>query len=168
TKRNIGVFADVKVSPEKIVRIASVHLVSFSLQKSEIDMFGEATLLEIDTLKKHGKNLFGKLLNTFKIRATELEDLSSFLKTNDLPLLICGDFNDTPSSYIYNELIKLNLHDAHLAGGKYLGVTYAGNLPWLRIDYIFFSKGLNAGKSRVYPISSSDHYPISFTFNLQP
>ncbi|MCC7317284.1 MAG: endonuclease, partial [Bacteroidales bacterium] len=38
--------------------------------------------------------------------------------------------------------------------------TYAGNLPWLRIDYFFLSKHLKATSSNVIQLPFSDHYPV--------
>jgi endonuclease/exonuclease/phosphatase family metal-dependent hydrolase len=160
TGRNIGVFADIKMDSVTVIRLLNIHLVSFSLQKGEIDMFSEAAALEMDKIKTHGKSILGKLLNSFRIRAIELDDLRKFLKKTDIPHLITGDFNDTPASYTYSMLKQSGLKDVHLKSGRFLGATYAGNLPWLRIDYIFYSQGFQPAKSEVFKIPYSDHYPV--------
>lgn len=166
TKRNIGSYADVLIDSQRVVRIINVHLASFSLKQSEIDVVGEAPFMEIGALKINGIKLFGKLQHSFGIRAVEIEDLSNFIAGCTLPLLICGDFNDTPSSYTYQEIRALNIKDAHLEAGSFFGATYAGNLPWLRIDYIFFSQHLKPGKKSVSHIHYSDHFPLSFSFSM--
>lgn len=160
TKRNIGAFVDVKTPNQEVVRIASVHLISFSLGKQEIEAFGEAAALEMNLLKKHGRSLLGKFRNSFNIRAKEIIDLQSFVKDTELPLLVCGDFNDTPASFTYSNMIETGLKDGHIQADFGLGATYAGNLPWLRIDYFFLSKHLKATSSEVIHLPYSDHYPV--------
>jgi endonuclease/exonuclease/phosphatase family metal-dependent hydrolase len=146
TRRNIGAFADLQIDSASIIRISNVHLISFSLQKGEIDMFGEAAALEIEKIKVHGKNVIGKLLNSFKIRAIELNDLQKFISATDIPHIITGDFNDTPASYTYRKILESGFKDVHHKAGNFLGATYAGNLPWLRIDYIFYSNRISTRK----------------------
>ncbi len=160
TKRNIGAFVDVKTPEGNIVRVASVHLISFSLGKQEIEAFGEAAALEMNLIKKHGRSLLGKFRNSFNIRAKEIIDLQLFIKNTELPLLVCGDFNDTPASFTYSKMIETGLKDSHIQADFGLGATYAGNLPWLRIDYFFLSKHLKATSSNVIQLPFSDHYPV--------
>lgn len=168
TGRNIGIFADIQIDSSSILRVSNIHLVSFSLQKGEIDMFSEAATLEMDKLKLHGKSVIGKLLSSFKIRAIELADLQKFLRKTEIPHLITGDFNDTPASYTYRILKESGLNDVHLKSGSFLGATYAGDLPWLRIDYIFYSTGFHPVKSEVFKIPYSDHYPVAANLKFLP
>lgn len=168
TRRNIGVYADILVAPDVLLRVASIHLVSFSLVQGEINLFSEGAMLEMETIKLHGKNIFGKLRNSFKVRATEIKDLKKFLSSDDIPMLICGDFNDTPASYIFEQMNKMSYIDSHLSAGNGFGATYAGKIPWLRIDYIFHSDDIYPGKSKVYKIPYSDHFPVSLSFGVKP
>lgn len=168
TKRNIGSFVDITTPDYKTIRVASVHLISFSLGKEEIEAFGEAAALEVNLLKKHGRTLMGKLRNSFSIRAKEVIDLQLFIKDTNIPLLVCGDFNDTPASFTYSKVTETGLKDSHLKSGFGLGATYAGNLPWLRIDYFFLSKELKATASDVKSLPYSDHYPLQVWVSLNP
>lgn len=169
TKRNIGAFVDIQTEYGSTIRVASIHLISFSLGKKEIEAFGDAAALEMELMKKHGRSLLGKLRNSFNIRAKETTDLSRFVRESPYPLLLCGDFNDTPASYTYNSMRKAGLHDGHRQGGLGMASTYAGSLPFLRIDYCFASQGLEVSLSKVEQLPWSDHFPVhSFIDITQP
>lgn len=168
TKRNIGAYADIQFSNNQVIRFASVHLISFSLGKQEIEAFGEAAALEMDLLKKHGRSLLGKLRNSFTIRSSEVIDLQKFIEETDLPMILGGDFNDTPASFTYNKITGSGLNDSHLQGGLGLGTTYGGNLPFLRIDYVFFTNTLRATGAKVHQLPYSDHNPVQATIFIQP
>jgi len=74
--------------------------------------------------------------------------------------LLAGDFNDTPSSFVHAEVSEL-LEDSFTKKGSGLGITYAGKLPLLRIDYIFGSKEFEVLEFETHSILRSDHYPIT-------
>ncbi|MBL4655878.1 MAG: hypothetical protein JKY33_08665 [Bacteroidia bacterium] len=75
---------------------------------------------------------------------------------------MCGDFNDTPSSYAYEQISK-HLTDNFDKGNFGLGATYAGELP-IRIDYILNSKSITATKQQIIKEKFSDHYPLVCSF----
>lgn len=167
TRRNIGIYADIQLDSIHLVRFVNVHLISFSLQQSEIEMFGKAAELEMDKLRRHGFSLLNKLLTSFRIRSVELADLKKFLDRNTLPVIVAGDFNDTPSSYTYHRMLNQGLYDAHSRAGKWVGATYAGKLPGLRIDYFFVSKTVIPSRTNIYYLPWSDHYPLKLGFDMQ-
>lgn len=166
TRRNIGIFADVLLDSTYLVRFVNVHLISFSLQQSEIEMFGKAAELEMDRLRRHGFSLVNKLLTSFRIRSVEVSDLKKFLDRNTLPVIVAGDFNDTPSSFTYQKMLNTGLQDAHSKAGKWIGATYAGKLPGLRIDYFFVSKAVIPARTSIFQLPWSDHYPLKVGFNM--
>ncbi len=163
TKRQIGAFADISTGENKTIRVAAIHLISFSLGQQEIEAFGEAASFEMELIKKHGKSLFGKLRNSFNIRSSEIRDLTDFLDQCEIPLVVCGDFNDTPTSFTYSSMTKKGYVDCFRQAGFGLGATYAGNLPWLRIDYCFVSPLIKARKAEVHHLPYSDHFPLQIT-----
>lgn len=163
TGRNLGHFADID-SPEGVFRLVSVHLVSFSLDKTEITMLGQGEIMDRENVRKYAPRLSGKLTNTFRIRAMETEDLLQFTNKSALPLVLAGDFNDTPASFMHRSLRKAGFTDTHPRFGKGIGATYAGRLPLLRIDYVFLSPAFDAGTSNVVRTKLSDHYPLIVTF----
>lgn len=70
--------------------------------------------------------------------------------------IICGDFNDTPSSYTYRTLAR-GMHDSYTTAGEKFSGSYqpAGNL--IRIDYILCSKQLQPTDYRLQGNPWSDH-----------
>jgi endonuclease/exonuclease/phosphatase family metal-dependent hydrolase len=82
------------------------------------------------------------------------------INTCHYPIILCGDFNDTPASYSYNLLCK-NLKDAFIERGTGFGKTYAGKFPQFRIDYILHSKELRCTDYIRSDETFTDHYPIT-------
>jgi endonuclease/exonuclease/phosphatase family metal-dependent hydrolase len=75
----------------------------------------------------------------FAMRARQAEILREHIAASPHPVIVCGDFNDTPLSYSYR-LMSKGLKDSFMEKGWGLGTTYAGALPALRIDYILCSQ----------------------------
>jgi endonuclease/exonuclease/phosphatase family metal-dependent hydrolase len=83
-------------------------------------------------------------------------------------VLVCGDLNDTPSSYSYQVLTR-GLNDSFKkAGNGLFGNTYGGNFPSFRIDYLLFDEKFEAYNYEKYIIYLSDHYPVSVYLNIHP
>lgn len=158
--RLISQLAQVSLAGKRMLHILNVHLVSFGLANKEIDLVGEGTIADREMFKTHGRTLIGKLNNSFKKRTAEVEmilnEIKSISKTN---LIVAGDFNDTPASFTYRELITFGLKDSHRESGRGFISTYAGRLPFLRIDYIFVSRDITTVASGKIPVVLSDHYP---------
>lgn len=104
--------------------------------------------------------IYDKLAQAFVLRQKQLNFLKEELKQSPYATILGGDFNDTPSSLVYNEISNL-LNDSFIDKGFGLGVTYAGRLPLLRIDYIFSSSEFEVLDFETHNILRSDHYPIS-------
>ena len=75
------------------------------------------------------------------------------------PLLVVGDLNDTPHTYVYSVISK-GLQDAFVQKGRGLGITYAGRIPALRIDYIFVQAPFSVLNYRSERKGFSDHKAI--------
>jgi endonuclease/exonuclease/phosphatase family metal-dependent hydrolase len=81
-------------------------------------------------------------------------------------VVVCGDFNDTPVSYVYHKL-RGDLKDAYVEAGRGLGGTYNGNLPSYRIDFILFDPSFEAYNYKRQTVKLSDHFPIMVTLDLK-
>jgi endonuclease/exonuclease/phosphatase (EEP) superfamily protein YafD len=95
----------------------------------------------------------------------EFADLLEHLQREELPVILCGDFNFTNASAFADELGKRGLTDAHRISGWGRGTTWPmsgslRHLPGLRIDHIFLSKELTSTRSRTGVRFGSDHRPI--------
>ena len=82
------------------------------------------------------------------------------------PVILCGDFNDTPVSYTYHKLSR-KLNDAFIGSGIGMGTTFRGNFPYVRIDYMLYSNDFKAYRYQTGKINWSDHYPVMARFKLK-
>ena len=150
------VSADIKVK-DKIVRFYSLQL-----QSNEISSMAD-DIAEKGIKKDRGWLNILKMLNRFRNtgrkRTNESGIIADDIKHSPYPVVVCGDFNDIPVSYTYNTLSD-NLNDAFQEAGRGLGITYAGNIPGLRIDYIMTDKKIRVFNCHVDKVPYSDHYPV--------
>ncbi len=154
---NRGVFADIKINNQTI-RFISVHLQSI--------YFGEEDYNTIDELKGERSSTISKFIpiikklgKAFKQRGIQTAELKSFIESSPFPVILGGDFNDTPSSFAYQQ-INQQLDDTFIKRGKGLGTTYNGNIPFLRIDYIMIDKKFSCTHYEKIKNPNSDHFPI--------
>lgn len=157
---NGAIYADLQYG-KKTIRVYSFHLQSVKLGKDENEVFNQknlSSLNENETQTKY-KRIGNKLKQAFLLREEQARFIAEHIKKCPYPVLLCGDMNDTPTSYAYNQLSD-GLTDAFRAKGTGFGSTYAGILPFLRIDYIFASTQCKIQDFQVIPKTSSDHYPI--------
>ncbi len=157
--RLLALMAELSLPSGERIRVVNAHLISFGLAKKEIDFVGEASFTDRELVKTHGKTLFGKLNSSFLKRSGETKTLIETLSVSDMKTVVCGDFNDTPSSFTYQQMVSAGFTDSHRASGNGFISTYAGRLPFLRIDYIFVSPGLKTLNAKKIPVVLSDHYP---------
>ncbi len=108
------------------------------------------------------KGMFGRYRYTTQLRARQSRLLVAEVQKATNPVLICGDFNDTPLSYAYRQ-VSQGRQDCFRAAGKGLGITYGGKIPSLRIDYIFVPDDAVVYGSEVLRLTYSDHYPVVAT-----
>lgn len=72
------------------------------------------------------------------------------------PVIICGDFNDTPSSYAYRTIVR-DKHDCYSVAGNDISGSYKPSGGIFRIDYILCSKQLHPISYHLLDNSWSDH-----------
>jgi endonuclease/exonuclease/phosphatase family metal-dependent hydrolase len=146
------------------VRLFNIHLESVRLRHEDYTFIDDLDLQfkEDENLKEGSRRIFNKLKSAYARRAFQVKNLRNYLADSPYPVIICGDFNDTPCSYSYQVLSK-GKRDAFLENGSGFGNTYAGGLPSLRIDYILFDPEFESNDFSVGKYKLSDHYPISAT-----
>ncbi len=102
-------------------------------------------------------------------RLSNVEELHQGLaEYGQLPLILCGDFNDVPGSRTHAN-VKNDFTDAWETVGKGDGFTYSSTKPEKRIDYVFIKKGarLRPVAARVIESDASDHLPLLVEIKIQ-
>lgn len=145
--------------------VECVHLQSFSISKEEIEYLRDAKHY-VEYSETVGKSLIFKLKEGFQKRTEDTKTIVGNMPQNGHPIIICGDFNDTPLSYTYHQMRNAGMNDAFLQVGSGLGKTYCGRLPLLRIDYFWHSDDIVPMTFTRVTKKMSDHYPIIMTFNV--
>ena len=154
---NYCIFVDL-VKNQDTFRIYNVHLQSIRLQQEDYSLFkdGGAAIEK----KSMIRFLVDKLRIAYPKRAEQARAVIEHVQTSPYPTIVCGDFNDTPMSYAYNQFDKL-LIDAFRESSFGIGSTYIGKVPAGRIDYIFHTPNLISSGFKIQRQKLSDHRAIS-------
>jgi len=157
--RTFGIFTDVIINSDT-VRIFNIHFASTRLEPADIDFVVNPEMEDSKALKNRSIQIYYKLSQAYQLREKQLNYLIHKIESTTYEIILCGDFNDTPSSWVYNQLAN-ELNDTFVKKGVGISSTYAGPLPLLRIDYILTGKKIETYGFTRYDIKKSDHYPIS-------
>ena len=165
---NAIIYADIKFR-EDTVRVYNAHLSSIHMTATDYAISKQLTTNagQDPMFEKNAKKLYRKVADAAAIRQAQADSLRSHINVCPHPVIVCGDFNDTPAGYCYNTVAR-HLDDSFRKSGKGRGVTYHGSsMPNYRIDYIlhspcYLSYGYTVGKE----MGISDHYPIVSTISL--
>lgn len=112
------------------------------------------------------------LMNThLSVRATErTHQMKALLGAEwlaragtDLPIVVCGDLNSPPLSWVYRRL-SAHLRDAQRACPQGRRATWPSRFPFLRIDHLFVSREVKVQSCGVpkdaLTRGASDHLPL--------
>lgn len=150
--------ADLKIG-NKIVRVFNIHLQSNAVSSIADRMATENHLQEEETLRDV-RTMARRFKRAAQKRARQAEEIAIAIRQSPHPVILCGDFNDIPQSYTYQTLAN-GLQDTFKQKGSGIGVTYAGNVPGLRIDYILVSSAFQVLDFEKRRTSFSDHRPVA-------
>ena len=162
-KVNSCLWADIQIDDE-IVRVYSLHLQSNSVSNVTEKVMNEGQLKEKETWSDI-RTILGKFKRTTKIRASQSKIIAKHISESPYPVILCGDFNETPQSFAYRN-ISNNLKDTFKEKGLGIGSTYAGSIPALRIDYILTDEKFQVINNSILRKSYSDHYPVISTLSI--
>ena len=142
------------------VRVYNCHLQSYRLKTAEINRIDSLNFDNNSESKAKLKALAQKFKDAVIKRAEQAATLREHLNQCKYPVIVCGDFNDTPVSFTYRT-VRGDLKDSFTESGKGTANTYNGKLPSFRIDYILYSPKFTSCNFEVSTLNHSDHYPVS-------
>ncbi len=157
---NSTLWADIELPGPSTVRVYCVHLQSNRVTKDT------EKIIKDDQSWGNIEKVVNKVGGATAVRAEQAEQLRAHILSSPHPVIVCGDFNDTPNSYVYRHIAD-GLTDAFEEHGFGLGTTFGGALPMLRIDYLLTDPGIRVHDCRVVRDTHwSDHYPVWGVFGL--
>jgi endonuclease/exonuclease/phosphatase family metal-dependent hydrolase len=155
---SLSIYTDVLIQNDTF-RIYNNHLQSFRLHRMERSFIEELTVSDDKETMKEVKSLSVSLKKGFVKRAIQAQVVKDNINRSPFPVIVLGDFNDTPVSYTYTKIRK-GLNDSFVNSGYGAGFTYIGNYPRNRIDYILYNDSLINSYFEIIKVKYSDHYPI--------
>ena len=165
---NTCIYSDIKIN-EDTIRVYNIHLQSINFLKKDYSFMDSLMVKDKDEEIKGTKRILRLLKAAYTKRATQTDMVAEHIKNSPYPVIVCGDFNDSPSSYSYHVLSN-NLNDAFRETGRGFGQTFCGesSVPSFRIDYILHDKKFKAYEFMTIHKQLSDHYPITCLVDLEP
>ncbi len=159
---SLSIFSDIVIDQDTF-RIFNNQLQSYRLRRMERSFLEEITSPVENETFDEVKNLSVSLKKGFVVRAVQAELVKAQINQSPYPVIVAGDFNDTPVSYSYRKIRK-GLNDAFVSSGYGAGFTYKGNYPANRIDYILYDNALESRYFEIFKVKYSDHYPVAACF----
>lgn len=161
---NNAVYADIEIPDHKTIRVYCVHLESLEIKAQEVEALSSSQDLSRDV-----KGLWGRLNSGFITQGSQVKKIQESINTTPYPVIVAGDFNNTPFSYSYHSILSGGMKDAYRSAGTGIGATFRDIKYPLRIDHIMVD-GDNFGVQSCDVLKkekSSDHYPVFAVFTLK-
>ncbi len=157
-KNNLCIYSDILIDDE-IIRVYNTHLCSIRFSEDDHQNAAEVQSDPGRVSRWWLMQIYHRLKTAFIKRAWQAELVRDHVKNSPYPVILCGDFNDTPVSYSY-AVFNAVLKDTFRSRGTGTGHTYVGNFPSFRIDYIFTSSEFGHAKHEVLQEELSDHRAV--------
>ena len=155
---NSAMWVEVNVN-DNIYRVYNVHLETTGINST----LHKAAKLANKGVEVQGNALINAIYGGYTIgmiaRSGQANMLAMDMRESEAPVIVCGDFNDVPYSYVYNTMLGDKIDGFKECGSGFM-YTFRGGKKKVRIDYIFHDKGLEGLSYYKKELSYSDHYPV--------
>ncbi|MBT8287004.1 MAG: endonuclease/exonuclease/phosphatase family protein [Flavobacteriaceae bacterium] len=150
---NNAIYADI-VRDGDTIRIYNVHLQSSGINP------GLEPLKDTDS-----KRLLKRASETFRMQQEQAEQVVIHMQASPHKVIVCGDFNNTAYSYVYN-VLKGERTDNWESAGNGFGRTFLFKYFPVRIDFILSDPEFTVDSFRTYDVKLSDHFPVLSKLSL--
>jgi endonuclease/exonuclease/phosphatase (EEP) superfamily protein YafD len=154
-------WTDIRVNNDTI-RVINVHLQSMGIRVRRV-----LTKKEMAEVKAETRTVLGALKAGFRARHREVYLIEEQIAQSPYPVIVTGDFNDTPYSVVY-ERLRRRLPNAFEDAGHGFGFTLNRAPKTIRIDNQFYDSRLQILDFVTHrDLPYSDHYPIEGEYALK-
>ena len=151
-----------KVNDDTLVVINN-HFEGCHLNKDDRRQYRQILKGEMprDSVREESKMLMIKLAEANAKRAGQIRTVLRYAQEHSqYPMIVCGDFNDSPISYSRYAMAKA-FTDCFAETGRGIGLSYNQKAFSLRIDHIFCNEKLEPYQCEIdREMDASDHYPL--------
>ena len=155
--RGTSHWCDIVYKQYDTIRIFNNHLYTMSISTDDTEDIARGKILQDGDRMR---SIVNRIADNSSIRASHVDTLRYIIDNTPYRHIVCGDFNDTPMSYVYS-LLSENLYDTFVESGNGYGYTFRPMRGMLRIDYILRSEGLESlGYAADESATFSDHLPV--------
>lgn len=158
---NACIYSDIVIGPDT-VRVYNNHLQSLRLKQNNLNFLKNQTAGSNSHAVDEIKDISYRYRDAVQKRAQQVAMVLEHIEQSPYPVIVCGDFNESPISYNYRKM-RQDLNDAFVEAGAGVGHTYKGFFPSFRIDYILYHPNFTATSYSSPRVDYSDHYPVVAT-----
>ena len=163
--RGTSLWVDVVVGKNDTLRVFNNHLNSMNISSEDSSDIEQGRILNDGDRMQ---SIVERIAKNSSIRAEYADTLRMIIESSPYRNIICGDFNDTPMSYVYG-VLREDYFDAFEQSGSGYGYTFRPMRGALRIDYILHSKELETESYFMDKENElSDHLPITARLKIRP
>ena len=162
---NSALWVDLLISGQK-VRVLAVHLQTTGVDRAQRNLSYQSRNLSVEGSSEAMEQMQASYRANAVVRAQQVARLRQMVDTLRMPLIVCGDFNDMPSSYTYRAM-KGDLHDGFKDCGSGYGGTFRHFKGLLRIDYMFYNDAFSGERYYTLDVPYSDHKPVLMDFSFR-
>lgn len=154
-----SVWADLLLGGDT-VRVFNNHLRSTAIKAADDEYITNRRFLTDTAGQTVIRGIVARFRENSVLRAAQVDSIAERIARTRGAKIVCGDFNDTPMSYVYSRMSE-GLNDAFRACGSGYSHTFRGFFNTLRIDYVLSSDLFEIRSYEVPEIDCSDHLPVA-------
>ena len=155
---NSAMWADIDVKGYEL-RIFNVHLETTGISRT-MHKAGKLIAQDYDVSSSRLLSaIYGNYMMGMMFRSGQAIQIANERRESKLPVIMCGDFNDVPYSFVYNTMLG-DMVDGFRECGHGWMHTYRNGKKAVRIDYIFHDESIKGLDYYRTDLTYSDHYPV--------
>lgn len=155
---NSAMWADIDVKGYEF-RVFNVHLETTGINGT-LHQAGKMMAKNYDvSTNRLLSAIYGNYMMGMYFRAGQAIQIANEKRESPHPIILCGDFNDIPYSFVYKTMLG-DMVDGFKECGKGWMYTFRGGKKAVRIDYIFHDASIKGIDYYRTDLTYSDHFPV--------